>query len=390
MTSYRYIEDFYIDAYDKIFLEIDPADQSFTQNFYSLIISSRSLTEKQGIFLLRILKKYKKIIQLYGLEVDIIDNPIWKNQFRVLDPTKHISLKEEENTVYLCLKHPFAFKEKFEKEVLNSNSSYDSVWNDELKERYYPLYKCNLILTKDFADKYQFTVSNDFLDAVAIFEEVLNNQESYEPICEIEGDRVILKNSIESAEEFFQKNKTGDLEKDIFLAKKLGYRLSDNFYQKNAIHKIAATATNFFHSEKIEKVLDVHKKIGGKIVILVNEQKSKLKDLIDSIFAYGYSSDDVKVGFRESNDSDTSTEFNTWIKHHGLGGDLKSASILIFKTKPPKWLMKDEIDVNIILINGSLAPSSEIAQRWIDNHHCVVFLDEIAPSIKKENICVRL
>lgn len=390
MTSYRYIEDFYIDAYDKIYLEIDSADQQSTQNFYGLLIGSRALTEKQGFFLVKLLKKYRKLIRSRGLDSDLIDNPVWKNEFRILDPTKHISLKENENAMYLCLKHPYAFKEKFEKEVLNSSRLNESIWNEDLKERFYPLHNCNLILTRDFAEKYQFTMSDDFLDAVATAEEILNDQESYEPSCEIVDSAVILKNSDESAEDFFQKNKINDIEKDLFLAKKLGYRLSNDFYRKDSLYKIASTSSNFFHSEKIETIFEIHKKIGGKLVVLVDDEKIKLKKFIDSTFSHGYSSNDVKVGFRESNNSDISAGFNTWVKENGLGGDMKSASILIFKTKPPKWLMKDELDVNIILINGALTPSSEITQRWIENHHCVIFLDDIPPSTKRENICVRL
>lgn len=390
MSSYKHIEDYYIDVYDKIFMEIESVDQQATQNFYSLMHQGKPLTERQASFCVKLLKKYRKIIKLHGLDSELIDDPIWKKPFRILDSTKHISICQDDDEIYLCLKHPFIFKEKFEQEVLNSEKVYDSIWNDDKKERYYPIYKCNLILVRDFAEKYQFSLSEEFLDVVASAEQIWNDQEFYEPLCEIIENRVELKNYDESALAFFQENKTDDLVKDIFLAKKLGYRLSDEFKKQDIVYKVASTHSNFFHIEKIEKIFELHKKIGGKLTVLVDEEKAKLKNFIDSALFHGYSRDEVKVGFRESNNSNSTSEFNAWIKEQGLGGDLKSAKILIFKTKPPKWLMKAESDVSIILINGAFAPSSEITQRWIENHHCVIFLDDVPPSTKRENVCVHL
>ena len=70
-------------------------DQSATYNFYSLISSGSLLTQSQAGLIVKILKKHKVIAQKYNFNyADQIENPVWKNEFRILDLTKKIFVKE--------------------------------------------------------------------------------------------------------------------------------------------------------------------------------------------------------------------------------------------------------------------------------------------------------
>ena len=134
----------------------------------------------------------------------------------------------------------------------------------------------------------------------------------------------------------------------------------------------------------------LHRDIGGKVCVILGNKIDDIKEFIQLSLSTGLTTDDVKICFRESNDDPDGVEFNQWIKESNLGGDLKNAKFLIFKSKLPKWLITQENDINIILIRNTIPPSSEVTQRWIGNHHCVIYSDVATPTVKKEQFSVEL
>lgn len=390
MSNYEYVEDLYIEIYVQLIALVEPADSNPLTSFYFLIMDGKSLTEKQGFFLLKLLKKYRLVISSLGLDSELIDLPVWKNEFRQLDQTKHISISVLDEVLYLTLKHPFAFKEKFEKEVCDSKTSSRSIWNDQEKQRHYPLYDLNLVLVRDFAEKHGFSVSKEFVEAVDYTEQIWEDHKNYEPYCIIDKDQILLKNSLPSSDSFFAEHQNFNINHDLMLAKKMGFRLVESQDRNRYLTKICQTDNNIFYLKELHKFFDLKKEIPGKVCVILGNEIDDVKEFVETAFFYGHNNSAVKICFREPNDNAEGSKFNRWIKENGLGGDLKTAEFLIFKSKLPKWLIAEENDINIILIRSTIPPSSEVSQRWINNHHCVIYSDITTPSVRKEQFSVEL
>lgn len=390
MSNHEYIEDLFVEIYVQLISLVDPVDSNPLTSFYFLIMDGKSLTEKQGFFLLKLLKKYRLIISSLALDSDLIDSPVWKNNFRQLDQTKHISISVLDDVLYLTVKHPYVFKEKFEKEVCDLKTSSRSIWNDQEKQRHYPLYDINLVLVRDFAEKYGFSLSREFIEAVDHTEQIWEDYENYEPYCVIYDDQIILKNSSTPADDFFSEHRKFDINHDLMLAKKMGFRLLGPQNLNSYLRKICETNNNIFYLKEFKKFFNLKKEIPGKVCVILGNETDDVKKFVNEAFLHGYNSSSVKICFRESNETAEGKQFNQYVKETGLGGDLKNAEFLIFKSKLPKWLITEENDINIILIRNTIPPSSEITQRWINNHHCVIYSDLITPSIKREQFSVEL
>jgi len=104
--------------------------------------------------------------------------------------------------------------------------------------------------------------------------------------------------------------------------------------------------------------------------------------------AQGVSRDEIKVCFRDSRLQDTG--INEWIKLAGVGGKVESGRLLIFESRPAKWLFKDTSDVTLLVTNNVFPPTNVITRDWFNSHPCVIYLGDIKPSETKGQRIVEL
>lgn len=396
MAKNTYIEDIYIDFHEKllgIYSTINPQDLSASNSFYNLLDSGGKITEAQSRYMLKLLEKYKNVMISNNFDyTEQLSSPVWKHPFRVLDDTKRISVETDTNGAnWICLKHPFALKDIFNKEVVNNDRNITSVWDPEARVRRVPAHSLNLVLLQDFISKNNFIIDDSFLDYAANVEEIWQESENFLPQCKIVNNEVVLVNACESAENFFNKNKSNNINENLLLAKQLGYKLENLQNPENLVEKIASKLETKFWLKDIAKFFDIYKTISGQVCVIVDDNsdpKEWIEKFIITARENSVNSDEIRVCFRTRNNEDP--EFNHWIKENHLGGPVDNARLLIFKNKPPKWLIKDKVDVKIIVVNKPFPPSSMISQTWISNHHCVIYLDKLRPSITKEKHIVDL
>ncbi len=84
------------------------------------------------------------------------------------------------------------------------------------------------------------------------------------------------------------------------------------------------------------------------------------------------------------------TGINEWIKLAGVGGKVESGRILIFESRPAKWLFKDQSDVTLLVTNNVFPPTNVITRDWFNSHPCVIYLGDIKPSETKGQKIVEL
>jgi len=90
------------------------------------------------------------------------------------------------------------------------------------------------------------------------------------------------------------------------------------------------------------------------------------------------SRDEIKVCFREGKDGKFG--INEWIKLAGVGGKVETGKILIFESKPAKWLFKDPHDVTLLVTNNIYPQTNVMTRDWFNSHPVVIYLGDTKPT----------
>lgn len=363
-------------------INIQADDLAPIMNFHSLLSKGQELTQSQSQYILRLLTKYRSLVESYHIDTGPLDNPKWSKPFRVIDNTKKIYVEKTENGIFICVKQPFSLKDAFEKHCVKENAEWkDSVWHPDEKVRKYTLKAVNPILVKDFADQKKYELEQDFLDLVENIEQIYEDQEQYLPCSKVIGGRVELFNYTDSAKNYFEDHREDTLVDDLLLAKSLGYPCEDA--GQTTVRKICSAQSNFFWIKDLQQFVDICFSIKGQTVIVLAKEKSKpwISNLLRTVEDRGYEKTKVKIGFRAHSNEDA--DFNAWIRNEGLGGDLSDGKVLVFRDKIPKWLIEKDVDVTIVASAGPFLPSSAVSQTWMNQQACVIFLGDIKPSLTR-------
>jgi len=397
MSNHLYIEDAYVDFYSQVMygkIPLQYQDRQPCDNFFNIITEKKQLTENQGRFILKILEKYKKFSSNLNLQYQhLLDDPKWRNAFRVIDTSKRIYIeKDDHNNLWVNAKFPYSLKDTFQKEIVDSSGLPGSHWDPDSKVRKIPFRNCNIIHIYEFAIKHGFEVDESVLTAVSEVEEIWDSANDIIPSAHIVDQKIYLVNAVEDVETWWKENATGDLRKDMFLAKTAGFPLQFNDNDTHDIVKRISTSeeTHFWIKDN-DQFFDLYNTVGGICAVVLDRNcdvKKWIGEFVESAEKNQVSRDLIKVCFRESQDSQTG--FNDWVKHNHLGGTLENAKIFIFQHKPPKWLFKDNISVKIVVTNGLYPSTSNLTQALTESHPCVVHLGNIKPSAQRKITIVDL
>lgn len=387
-----YVEDIFLNLCNLIHnkkIPIQPHDYSVIQNFELVLLEKKQITQNQGNFLIKILRKYQNYALIHGLDYSTnLDFPVWHSEFRILDLSKKIYVIEDtDRDVWICLKFPFQLKKEFEQEFPYENSNF--IWDQENKVRKARLYDCNLISLYEFCHKHNFEIDDTFLTALAQVEEIWQFQDSILPTCSNVNGKVVLHNAPSESVDYFNQKSTGKISDDLLLAKSLGFKFIGQ--PKNKIEKIANVENNFFWIKEFDDYFDLINSISGKVVIVlekVSDFYSWLKEFSNYAEKYNLNANDIKVCFRE--DKESNTGFNDWIKQKGYGGKVEEGKILIFLQKPAKWLFNDTDSVTIVTTTSFYPSPNPISRDFFNNHSCVIYLGQIKPTEKKDQRIVEL
>ena len=364
---------------------------SYQHQDYKPVTSFRTLllngvtapTEKQAKFMLLLLKKYsKQLNSLTSADIDyMIENLPWGVKFREIDYSKTIMLdKDDSGLPQFHIKFPYALKDEFDKLSEESANRWDP---DKKVRKVYPL-EINPVKLMDFASKYNFTmdpVISDFYDTV---EEVWDRQDEISPHSIIENGSVKLVNAMPSTLEYYQQRMSGNVSKDLLLARTLGH-----FYNGKAetpLTKISKTHhSNLFHIS-LDDAVEIVNTTDATVLIMLDIQediKLWIEKFLDSCNKVCYNIEKIRVCFRTSNKSDEGKEFNQWIKDQNLGGSIDTGKVFIFKHTFSKWVFED-FNADIIMTNNLYHPTNMNSNHYIMSHPTVMFVGGHKPSLRKD------
>ena len=398
MVNSVFIEDLFVEFYDFVSnngLIVQQQDWPAATSFYSSITSGRLLTRNQGNFLMKLLMKYKGVIAKAGFDyTDRLDDPQWKNDFRVLDLSKKLYVeKDSDGELWICAKFPYSLKDVFNKEVVGLTSTVfdSSKWDNEERVRRLRFYDYNLIATYEFAMKHEFEIDDSVMEALGDVEEIWQRSDDIVPMSVIVEDHVELVNAIDDAQNFFNENKSGNVHSDLLLAKAMGFPYIGA--PQSRAEKIANSTSKKFWIKTNSDLFALYKDVGGPVAIVLDRGSSStewVKTFYQDAISAEVDKNDIRVCFR-LNANDDKDGFNQWVKDVGLGGPVDDGKIYIFQQKPPKWLFSKDVPVKIIVTNSLYPLPSNVTQTWIDSHSCVCFVGEIKASRNtKDNRIVEL
>lgn len=395
MSESMYIEDVFREFYLRAAFSINNVSQGEMQaieNFNDLCMLSKPLTEKQGRYMLALLKKYcKEICDQEFDYTESLTDPKFRHPFRVIDESRRIYVERVDDDINLYVKFPYIFKETFEKEFLTcSQEKARSLWDQDRQARYLDLYSVNLVWAQTFAETHGFEMDSSFLQAVAETEVAWDNQDNILPYCEIENEQVVLKNAPESATEWFDREKSGLVEKDLLLAKIAGFILKTAVMYDSYFIKIATSDTNSFWIRDLSKFFEIFKTLETKCCIMMDrteDRRSWLENFVSAAERSEVPRAYIKVCFREKAADDP---FNIWIKDQGIGGKTDQGRIFVFEQKPAKWIFKNSSEFRIIATTSINPPMNIITREWLESHPMSFYLTDIKPTQKGQREIVEL
>jgi hypothetical protein len=225
--------------------------------------------------------------------------------------------------------------------------------------------------------------------ALGDVEEIWQNQDDILPSSDLCADWVTLFNTSEGTQDWWRDHKTDCYESDLLLAKSMGYPYAGKPH--TTIEKIASSQENSFWIKTNQEFFQLAKSVSEKICVLLDRSSATLpwlQNFVADAEKSGVSREEIKVCFRENKESITG--LNDWIKIAGVGGKVETGRILIFESKPAKWLFKTSNDVTLVVTNNIFPPTNTMARDWFMCHPCVIYLGNTKPTETKGQKIVEL
>jgi len=387
MLPSEFAEDIFTEFYHWVSqqkISIQGQDFSPISSFHEKIINDSELTKNQANFLIKLLEKYKTMSAMAGFDYrSQLQDIKWRKEFRVLDLSKKIYVELRENKLEICLKFPYQLKKEFEDEIERRETLHaHSFWDANDKVRRLDFYHYNLIALYEFVCKHNFEIDDTFMNVLSDVEEIWQNSEDAVPYSELGTYGVQLKNASDETLEWWQSNKAGSISKDLLLAKSMGFLYQEK--PRNLVEKIAASQENSFWMKNNQDFFELAKSCPGKICVLLDRSSATLpwlQSFVADAEKSGVSREEIKVCFRDNKES--TTGLNDWIKIAGVGGKVETGRILIFESKPAKWLFKADNDVTLLVTNNIFPPTNTMARDWFMCHPCVIYLGDTRPTETK-------
>lgn len=387
MTSATYIEDLLIELSKSLtgfHTIMSWSDAIVAHSIVNRIEKGERITASQSKLLLKLLAKYHVHYAAVGSDyTELLNNPAWKNPFRQLDNTRSISIfKDEDGKLWYKIKIPYSLNETFNNEVLKG-STRNTYWDSVTKTRNLPFYSYSIFEVVEFANKHKFEIDDTVVAAQNFVEEVLVQEDNLFPRSEIEGGAVVLKNAPEDALTYWNDNQTSDVNKDLFLAKSMGFSVRLDKKPSTIVERICQSDETFFWIKTNSDLFTLHKSVDGVTCVLLDRNTQNVIEWLETFVKdakhSGINRADIRVCFRENKDS--IVPLNDWVRENNLGGPVDGAKILIFKHKPAKWLFTNNVDVKVIVTNSYTPVNDIIVASWLDSHHCRCYVGEIKPTV---------
>lgn len=388
-----YAEDLFTLFYNIVIdnnISIDYVEEIVCNNIYAVCANNDNLSESQKTYIKCILEKYKCILEkyttlpfFYGFDYsNLLSNLTFKNIMNSNKILKHMVVNKCPDRggykIYCTVplnKHDY-YCDLFQSR-LNPGNSIASTRKQFMIEFNVLAINPNTLL--DVASEHEFVVDASVTHLADEYNNAVRRSAEITPHS-IVTDTVILQNATTDTIAYFNKHKTGEIEYDKFLAKRLGYPVC-GIENVSPFDKIVSSSTTTFWTTDALPIFELYKKTKCKIAVLVDaydEFKPWISNFVDVSKTAGVAPGAIKVCYREKK---ADSEFNKWVKDNNLSGSVDSGDIYILNHKPPKWIFKNPDFINLIVTTRLFPSSMIITKHWFESHPCVIYLGDTKPTL---------
>jgi hypothetical protein len=281
------------------------------------------LTKKQSNLLISILQANKEKIKNVTVDdLELIDNPIWSQEFREVQTVKKIYFSDEKfSNIILEISYDKSIRDKINKlknEIIgNVDNISPSIYKINSNE-------FNLITVVDCFLNDEFNLSNDIKDLYEKIKNLTNNNSNYLNIFspnnqqilnlvldevdnEQNKDLILLDRKIKYQYSIVPKNTSNSLDFKIANRSKPYVWIDSNLYNLESVFDSLVTLNKF----PCLLIFDKHN---------ISHSLKMLKMTYDYIKKHNI--DNVGIYFRVDNSSDSNKEFNSFIKDNNLNNRL--------------------------------------------------------------------
>jgi hypothetical protein len=361
-----------------------------------LLYNSNQLTEKQGLLAVRLLNKYRDEIRLFVPTVDAdLDNPKWKNSFRVLPKHKTVKIGIHNQSSKLhnekCILVEFPYDndlvEAFRTRNIGLHELHKGSWDSNVKKWVFALTETNIewlgrtLLSKEFQPDTEFAeLYQKVVDTVA-------DLESHIPMIVAGDNGYLLKNTHKSVPAI----ETDNLTEALFLAREYGITTWDNGIDSqidNNLHPVTKTILSI--SDKKHPWVDSNMypidvfrdliQYGGPALVIVpgGSELELLNSWVKFAERQNIESKQLSVMFRLPNEQ---SAFNEYVRLAGLNNPVDENTRIVFvSTKITKPLIKSGVKFNTVINLGYYNYMHFTMSTVVDNARNLVYYSMKAPT----------
>ena len=324
-----------------------------------LVYNSNHLTERQGQLALRLLNKYRIELRPHISTIDFdLDNPKWKNPFRVLPKFKRISIVDK-NQIHVEFPYDNELVELLRKRNVEVHELHKGVWNSELKKWVFSLTERSIEWIGDTLIPREFQADEEFQSLYASIKDVVADIENVLPMLVQTETGFGLKNTHKN----IPQPQTTDLVEALFWAREYGITVWDDSIDQRIhnelppVTKVIVSISSKKHPwidssvHKIDEFTDLIK-FGGPAMVIIpgGSELSLIKEWTEFASRVGIDASLLSVMFRLPNEH---AEFNQYVKEAGLNNPVDERTKLVFvSTKITKPLVKSGIKFNTVINLG--------------------------------------
>ena len=349
-------------------------DRSILFSMASQLKKPLALTERQASLAVKILNENKHLYESIEELKSLLAIPLYKYPFRSIDSSRRIFILKGD---YIAVKFPFDNGLNKLLDKIAGRKQY----NVEYRCHLYHLTEPNIrAIVTVFKDR-DFIIDPQIQQWYEEIETVLQHPSSFVPSIKIENG-VELLNCNSYAEDYFNKNKTGNLVEDLFLAKTMKLFFREQIHdviqnldistisKKYLINNNSSVTIATYPKNDIAMLLKEIK--AYPVLVLADDDDIKFTAWVAAFIQYGVKQSEMSVLFR----SDKNVVFNDYIKDQHLNNLVDEHTKVVFiKNKMPKILYKLDFKPKVVISNSTFYVHYT-SQKVVDSHPAVMYYTE--------------
>lgn len=359
--------------------------------------NANQLTEKQGHLALRILNKHRTELRPSVPTIDdILDNPKWKNPFRVISQQKHISIikGDFDGVTKTAITVAFPYNDQLVETMRKRNHDvhqlHKGTWDGNIKKWVYSLTETNIEWIGTTFLPQEFSADSQFMELYRSVTEIFLDIETHLPMLVQTDTGFSLKNCHKN----IPQPTTTNLVEALFWAREYGINTWDDTIDeqlKSEVNPVTRTILSLSSKKhpwvdsgvyQIEAFTDLLA-CGGPAMVIVpgGSELEMVKNWSEFAYSLGVKSEDMSVMFRLPNEQ---SDFNQFVKDRDLNGPVTDTTKVVFvSTKITKPLIKSGVKFNTVINLGYYNYMHFTMSTVVDNARNLVYYSSKAPTIQK-------